>query len=306
MPALQFTTQLAAARKYLQAHKQDSGWPYQPGHAASIEASSWCYLALRQQSQSLEQARTFFQHKQNSDGGWSTQSNLAGSDWTSSLALLALRILHQDADSLLKQPCFEQGVKWLLNNQHDSLSFLTKSVLVLMNGPEVLENYPSAWPWTPSTYYWVEPTSYALLILKPLADKLNAQAAIDKGNHFLLLHGCQAGGWNSGNNVSLGVQQPPTLATTALALLALQDSPKETSVQHGLRYLQNVADQQFSVMSLSWLVLAGHAYGLDISQSLQSLSKLQRQDGSFGQSLHLTGMAMCALDTVHSGNPFKF
>src|SRR5258706_177994 len=75
-------------------------------------------------------------------------------------------------------------------------------------------------------FSWVEPTAYALIALKklrPVQGDGRSDRSIAEAERMLYDRACAEGGWNYGNSTAYGVELPPYLETTALALLALQD-----------------------------------------------------------------------------------
>ena len=77
---------------------------------------------------------------------------------------------------------------------------------------------------------------------------------IQKGNKFILDHACRGGGWNHGNDITLGAYLPAYRLTTAEALLALQDLPDENKVKAGLAYLKTWSDKNTSAMCCMALI----------------------------------------------------
>ena len=78
---------------------------------------------------------------------------------------------------------------------------------------------PYGWPWTDGAYGWTEPTAWGLLALR--ANRPGAVERIDDGLATLRARECPGGGWNYGTPRSFGVDEPPFVQTTAVALLAL-------------------------------------------------------------------------------------
>jgi len=83
------------------------------------------------------------------------------------------------------------------------------------------------WSWTQGTASWVEPTAYALIVLRRAPEKLlsnDAQKRISIAQKMLLDRMCPGGGWNCGNPMVYGVAGEPQVVPTVWALLALRDS----------------------------------------------------------------------------------
>ena len=76
------------------------------------------------------------------------------------------------------------------------------------------------WSWTEGTFAWTEPTAWGLLALR--VGRPEATDRIDDAVGVLRDRQCVSGGWNYGTRVVYGVELPPFVETTALAVLALQ------------------------------------------------------------------------------------
>ncbi len=303
MPNASPHTCLQKALDHLVEQDQDGSFSYHPGQPAAIEATAWCSIALRDRGQLAERTRSFLLGCQNKDGGWSTRPQSGPSDWTTSLALLALRLL---APESLTSPPFDRGVAFLMSTRAELYNLAGRLVLWLSQGPKAAGD-ARGWTWNPGCFHWVEPTSYAVLAIDPLAcaGRADVKEAIDSARKLILTHECDGGGWNYGNSISLGAHLPPYPVTTAQALLALQDQPANPIVVAGLRYLRRTARVENTVMSLAWAALAADALGQAPAPELSQLTALQKPDGSFSSSLHLTGLAACALETAAGSNPLK-
>ena len=83
------------------------------------------------------------------------------------------------------------------------------------------------WSWTQGTASWVEPTAYALIVLRRAPEKLlsnYARKRISIAQKMLLDRMCPGGGWNCGNPMVYGVAGEPQVVPTVWALLALRNS----------------------------------------------------------------------------------
>jgi hypothetical protein len=94
---------------------------------------------------------------------------------------------------------------------------------------------PYGWSWTVGAHGWTEPTAWGVLALRQR--RPTATARIDDGLAALRSRACGGGGWNYGTPESFGVEQPPFVQTTAIALLATVgiDGPLTASGQRALR-----------------------------------------------------------------------
>jgi hypothetical protein len=170
-----------------------------------------------------------------------------------------------------------------------------------------LDRDVSGWPWVPGTFGWVEPTSLAMIALK-LASTSGAgsagRARVEDGERMLLDRACVDGGWNYGNRRVLGADLDPYPDTTGLALLALQDRPRDTAaIQSGLRALDRMLQANDSGLALSLAILCGRAYGGDVAPLL---GRLERR---FGESAFLEEtrvVALAILAASPTSNPYLF
>jgi hypothetical protein len=77
----------------------------------------------------------------------------------------------------------------------------------------------AGWSWTTDTFGWIEPTSWGLLALR--AGRPSATDRIEDAVGVLRDRQCVVGGWNYGSRVVYGVELPPFVETTAVAVLSL-------------------------------------------------------------------------------------
>ncbi len=315
MPSGRFKQNWLKAVAHVASRCHEGSWPYRAGQDASIECTSWCAVAVAGDPPVSRSASRFLVSAQNKDGGW---SNVTGSDpaepsdWSTGLALLALRLGRGAADNVELQQsldrAFSNGISFLMNNRTELYKKpFGEMAIYLMKGPEALA-YPRGWPWTPGCFHWVEPTSYALMAIKPSREALEPalKDALGKAQGFLLDHACEHGGWNHGNNICLSVNLPPYTVTTAEALIALQDLPSNPLVAKGLAHLEQTVSSEQSLMALSWCAMALDALEKTADPLLDKLVKRQRDDGSFSDSIFHSALATCALAQATTGNPLKF
>jgi hypothetical protein len=300
-------------RDFLRSVGNNGAWSYyRQSDATSIEATSWCALALRDDAGVRRQSIDYLMNVQNSDGGWTTEPTFGASDWNSALALLSLRVLSdaEHSDKNAENSKFRGGLQFLLDHKTEFWTGWATIVVAILKGSDFLK-YPQGWPWTMNTFHWVEPTSYALLAIKPLATD-QMKESITRANTFLLERHCKDGGWNHGDFKSFAVYAGAYPVTTAQALCALQDLPNEPVVKGGLDFLNKIEAEQNTVMAIAWSILARDLYGLNVAQSRMKLAQMQRPDGSFHDNNLLNALAVCALDeksnalrfpTAHEASP---
>lgn len=235
---------LVTLREKLLAHRNpDGGWGYSPGKASRIEPTCWALLAIsRAANQQIEVEVLRRWPRQN---GWLV--DVAGAPVN--YAFNALAALAQ-----LPHP----------KGRDESVRIATqlldiRGVAFAQNKEIRQDNSLQAWPWIDSTFSWVEPTSLCLLLVKKLRSALPSAPAADRiaiGERMLIDRACQAGGWNYGGSNVYGQELFAYVPTTALALLALQDRPKEPAVAKALGWLQTDAQSEPSAHALALALIA--------------------------------------------------
>lgn len=315
MPSDTYSTSFNRALKcLLQAQSPETGsFSYQKtSQDASLEASGWAALALSQDENEQTRgpalkAMQFLHGAQNQDGGWSTRPDAGRSDWSSAPSLMALRLLQAEIGAQSGAPpkkkllrSIENGLFYLLDARYFQKP-ATRLVLLVSKGARSLDK-DRGWPWDPDCFHWIEPTAYALLALKlpglptvSNTERADIEHAIEKANGFILDHACRGGGWNHGNDITLGAALPAYRLTTAEALLALQDLKEEKKVKDGLDYLSTWSDKNTSSLSLAMSALALMAHGRSAQSELNYLVERQGQDGSFTANLTTTAISALAL-----------
>jgi hypothetical protein len=186
------------------------------------------------------------------------------SDWATSLAVLALSRFLEDKASA------DAGAQWLLGQEGRGSSWLTKLMFLLFPERKAIQLDPDliGWAWYPDTFSWIEPTSYSLLALKSRRPDLRGRRArtrIDEAERMILDRECLGGGWNYGNSRVLGEELWPYPDTTALALIALQDSLRLEPLKRSLTALEAMVEDRASVLSLALAVLALQLHDRDVS-----------------------------------------
>ncbi len=305
------------AKEKTKPKSQEHAWcPYQPNGGPSVEATSWALVAVghetdREEIKLINNAvGNFLVSRQNKDGGWSTAPDAGKSDWNTAPALITLRALEsrtksQTLDESTRHAVkrsVQRGLDYLLDSRAEFWTPVARLLMLVSKGSQALD-YSRGWPWDPHCFHWVEPTSYSLIALK-LPNRPGAgviRHVVSHADQFLLEHVCKGGGWNHGNDITLGAHLPPYRLTTAEALVALQDvDRKHKAIESSLDYLASQESQDSSAISLAWSIIARHAYDQDPRKEIDFLLNRQNQDGSFGvnSNLHVSAIALIALNTM--------
>jgi hypothetical protein len=219
----------------------DGGWGYHPALPSSVEATSWALVALTPWSQAsgladaCARARAWLLSAQLPDGSWPAFPGQRQGCWTTSLACLALHLQGGAPDAV------RRGLNWLLDTWPAEAALWWRLRQFLAHSAVVRQDSSlSGWSWTPGTASWVEPTSYALLLLRSLPPDLLPPRAAKRqrlAERMLYDRMCPGGGWNSGNPLVYGVAGEPRIGPTAWALLALIDHARRAENQMSLDWL---------------------------------------------------------------------
>jgi hypothetical protein len=274
-----------------------------PKGDCSLEATAWALIALREEEKIVGPGLDYLAQCQNpGDGGWATRPGAGRSDWTAGPVLLCMRLLsalYPQHSTFKIRDSVAKGLSHLLDSRVEFWPPTARLLLLMSKGPESLA-YARGWPWDANCFHWLEPTSYCLLALKlpQPPEKEMQQKVIKFADKFIIDHACKGGGWNHGNDLSLGVFLPPFRLTTAEALLALQDNPRDKSIEQGLSYLKGLSRQDSSSFSLALSILALSAYDEPFAFELDLLLKRQAEDGSFGPNILTTALSALAMETA--------
>src|SRR6266478_4123470 len=158
----------------ISSQNSDGGWGYHPGSKSGIEATAWVLLILGstgENTSELEQAGSrgfdWLRSGQLPDGSWPAFIGQSEGCWVTSLACMAL--LHHNESSELAA----KGIRWLLNTWPAEGGWWWLLRHRLFSGASVVRQDSSlrGWSWTPGTASWVEPTSYALILLHRIAEE---------------------------------------------------------------------------------------------------------------------------------------
>ncbi len=303
---------LEKSKDYLKRSQSEEGWwSYKKNGGASLETTAWCSLALQEslsdhrEDHLIRNTIRFLLKTQNKDGGWPTAPQAGFSDWVSGPVMLSLRSFDKADPQLRKDNKFkdavDRGILRLVASRAYFYPPVANLLVFLSKGPKELQ-YSRGWPWDPGCFHWVEPTSYHLMAFKVPGMPTHAASKeiIKFAEMFLLEHPCKGGGWNHGNDVSLGAILPPYRVTTGEALLALQGREGHKSIQTSIKYLRTLSNEDSSAMGLAWSALALNAHGQPCSREIAYLLERQkkRNDGSFDSNNMVNGLSCMAINAA--------
>lgn len=281
----------------------DGGFGAVPGAPSDTESTALAALAtgVIEGPDAARYACDWIVARQRPDGAWPLSDALPDASWATAPAATALGWLQGDPASV------ERGLAWLTGTEGAGLTLLQRLVAWMGVKPAVDLDYElNGWPWVPGTFSWVEPTSLALIAFKSTAGERadRARQRVDAGERMLLDRACEDGGWNYGNRRVLDVKMEAYPDTTALALLALQDRPRDTAaIQSGLAALDQMLQTHDSGLALALGMLCGRAYGGDVS-ALGGRLERRFTESAFLEETRPAALAVLAASEV--SNPFLF
>ena len=294
MPDARAARAISKAVEFLLASRNgDGGWGYAHGRLSTAEPTAYSLLGLSEAlpkadfQKVLEKGTAWFEAHTGAAGAISSGQRGATDaalvdNWGTMLALYSLRRLSAGAELTARY------IKYLQGSSGNRIDRKTSQDLNL-NGDLL------AWSWARGTASWVEPTAYALLAMK--ASGLAGSERVKSGEAFLIDRACYEGGWNYGNKEVLKVRLEPMPTNTCFALLALQDlDRKNETINRAVDYLQKELSQHQSALFLSLGTLCFDIYGAPYEKAVAQLIDRQEADGSWRGNVHLTSLALCALN----------
>lgn len=261
-----------------EAQTPEGGWGYRPGGRNAVEPTCWALLALKAAPPSREfensagRACDWLLGSQLPDGSWPAQPGQQAGEqagcWVTALACLALR------EHACASQAVAHGMEWLGKAWPREGGFVWRLRKRFRTAPNVVRGNFSlrGWSWTPGTASWVEPTSYALMLLRTIpsehrSSRLASRLAsgLEKrrqlGQAMLYDRMCPDGGWGCGSPLVYGVAAQPAIGPTVWALLALRENHNWPENQKSLGWLEEAYDHICGPGSLALAHLCLRAYG---------------------------------------------
>jgi hypothetical protein len=226
----------------------DGGWGFRPGSESRVEPTSWAMLALQASASAPGSARIldsglrFLREAQRADGSWTASPEVTTGCWVTSLACW---VLSADART---QDTVATGLKWLCDDWPRDSAPWRRLLARFSSAHKISAQNDSlrGWGWTPRTSSWIEPTSFALILLARVpreARPPGADRRRELARRMLYDRMCPGGGWNCGNPMVYGVAGAALIVPTVWALLALRDEPNRMEFRMSLAWLEeNVRD----------------------------------------------------------------
>jgi len=300
-------------RFLLETQNSDGSWGYTPGKAGALEPTAYACLSLigiPSAQVNLQKGIETIRKTQSSEGGWAASlSDNQPAPWATALAGFALLNLEGlIAASGLAANFIVNAVEktprhWMLRIAEWMQSWDASYVDKNLRG----------WNWNSGTATWIEPTTYALIFLKRFyrmggwahESRVHSLNEITReADELIYARTCKGGGWNYGNSRVLGEELRPYPLTTALALIALQDSSDRAENRSSLEYLKKSIDDEKSALALSFASISLQIYGVEIKGIIQRISDLYTET-QFFSNVRTTALALLALKSGEGKNCFK-
>ena len=252
----------------LKAQNKDGGWGFFADSDSRVEATSWALLALRESSsedrEEIRRGLHFLRSTQLADGSWPAAQGQQHGSWVTALACWALG--STVISTTESQRSLSQGLAWLSNERPADSRAWWRFLRRLVADKDVVAQNDAyyGWSWTPDTASWVEPTSYALLVLRRFAARGASNAFRDRlrvAESMLLDRMCPGGGWNCGNPMVYGAPGEAQIGPTVWALLALRQMPEREEIRRSLEWLENSWQSVSSPVSLALAQICLRSYG---------------------------------------------
>src|ERR1700734_598111 len=182
------------------AQNADGGWGFHPESQSRVEPTCWAILALQAldtppiSAEILDRGFQFLRAAQLADGSWPASPEVTTGCWVTSLACWVL------ATDARANEAVAAGVKWLRNDWPRDSSPWRRLLGRFSSGRKISAQNDSyrGWGWTPRTSSWVEPTSFALILLAKFpAEALpkDMERRRDLARRMLYDRMCPGGGW---------------------------------------------------------------------------------------------------------------
>lgn len=275
-------TREALGRALASARNADGGWGYLAGKRSRVEPTSLALLALAAGGEPVDAG---ILTRWDRSGGLlidpaATHANVAFSGIAALVAQYQPLRLNGRAGPFVDALLRHQGAA------------LPSSTTIKQ------DNALIGWPWLDGTFSWVEPTSWCLLAVKRwqrMRPSLDRSVRIDQGERLLRDRVCRDGGWNYGNPQVLGKVLQAYAATSALALLALQNWRDDPVVRRSSTTLRRLCTSEQSGFALALSVVAFNLLGEPAADVERALAALWQQSSFAGETV-ATALALYAVN----------
>ena len=277
------------------AQNPDGGWGFRGGAQSRVEATAWALIALAQgfparaagaagaaglagaDAGASERGIRYLADSQLVDGSWPSAHGQGQGAWVSALACWAFFSTNENRAAL------QRGLDWLAAERPGDSGGWFRFLRGLRGSKKVSGQNDAlwGWSWTAGTASWVEPTAYALLVLRAAPKDLVPSAAASRmklAEAMLFDRMCPGGGWNCGNPMVYGVAGEPQVGTTVWALLALREHAERAEIQQSLAWLEKNWSCILSPASLALTQIGLNAFNRGNSSFAATLERLYAPD----------------------------
>jgi hypothetical protein len=283
----------------LSLQNPDGGWGAVLSRRSNTEMTGLAVLALQSlgnnsiASAPLQKGMRWLIARQNGDGSWPINEYAKGPSWATAIAIVALAGVPEYRAQAVR------AGRWALEQEGGKPGILAQLILFVRGQKNVVRLNPDliGWPWTTGNFSWVEPTSYFMIAVKKLKADLPASALqqrIEQAELMLYDRMCDGGGWNSGNSEVYDEKLWAYPDTTALALIATQESRQRQENQVSLRALGEMMKSVESGLALSWATICYSLYQRDGARLKISIEQRFAKTKFLGESKPLA-LAILAL-----------
>jgi hypothetical protein len=256
----------------LKTQNKDGGWGFFAGSDSRVEATSWALLALRESSsedrEEIRRGLHFLRSAQLANGSWPSAQGQQQGSWVTALACWAFCSATGSAtiSTTELQRSLSRGLTWLRNERPADSRAWRRFLRRLVADKDVVAQNDAyyGWSWTPGTASWVEPTSYALLVLRRLAPYGASNALRNRlrvAESMLFDRMCPGGGWNCGNPMVYGAPGEAQIGPTVWALLALRGMTEREEIGKSLEWIEKNWQSVSSPVSLALAQICLRCYG---------------------------------------------
>ena len=290
----------------LKNQNPDGGWGAVRGKRSNTEITSFAVMALQAlagetPADNRRRGIEWLARRQNPDHSWPLNQTVTAGSWTTALAITALGANAEHSERV------NAAARWLLEQKGSKPGILAEIILWATgkSGVNKLNKDLIGWSWVPSSFSWVEPTSYALIALKKQRLHLtgtNVDERIREADAMIYDRMCTGGGWNYGNSKVLDYALWPYPDITALALIAMQDHVSEKANQDSLQVLSKTARETNSGLALCWAATCFNLYGRDPSDFHKQIEKRFAATAFLGETKTL---ALAVIALGGKANPFR-
>ncbi len=282
-----------------QVQNTDGGWGFRPGSQSRVEPTCWALHALLNsswpdKSPLVARGFQFLLTAQLLDGSWPSSPEETVGSWVTSLACWALLA---DSDSA---KAVGAGINWLCEDWPRDSTPWRRFLRSFSSQRRISGQNDSlrGWGWTPRTSSWVEPTSFAVLVLQMTPGEFLPHAAARRqqlAEELLYDRMCPGGGWNCGNPLVYGVAGEPLVIPTAWALMALRKHPDRSENLLSLEWLEKNLPITHGPGSLALARICLETYGRSLPTNAPDLSDVYRKNEFLG-NIQVTAWACLALN----------